>query len=142
MNKEFLGVIVLFLILSCGGQGQSNSFVTEDKQVDQPKADALVNAFNTPFSSLTPDLTLKYDYRDYYSALVGLVATEGSVYSSIVTAQQTATHNLSDSRDAIMGVSSNEELTNMIKYQNAYNAASRYITTCNDMLDRLLSSLG
>ena len=117
-------------------------FVTEDKQVDHAKADALVEAFNTSFSSLTPDLTIKYDYRDFYAALVGQVATEGSVYSSIVAAQQVATHNLSDSRDAIMGVSSNEELTNMIKYQNAYNAASRYITACNDMLDRLLSSLG
>ena len=119
-----------------------NSFMTDQGEVDHAKADRLADAFNTPFSSLSPDLTIKYDYRDYYSALVGLVATEGSVYSSIVTAQQTATHNLSDSRDAIMGVSSNEELTNMIKYQNAYNAASRYITTCNDMLDRLLSSLG
>ncbi len=117
-------------------------FVSEDKQVDHAKADALVNAFNTPFSTLTPDLTIQYDYRDFYAAIVGQVATEGSVYSSIVSAQQTATHNLSDSRDAIMGVSSNEELTNMIKYQNAYNAASRYITTCNDMLDRLLSSVG
>ncbi len=118
-----------------------NSFVTEDKRVDQPKADALVEAFNTQFSTLSPDLTTKYDYRDYYSALVGQVATEGSVYSSIVEAQQVATHNLGDSRDAIMGVSSNEELTNMIKYQNAYNAASRYITACNDMLENLLSNL-
>ncbi len=118
-----------------------NSFVTEDKQVDQPKADALVDAFNFKFSSLNPDLTTTYDYRDYYAALVGQVATEGSVYSSIVTAQQVATHNLSDSRDAIMGVSSNEELTNMIKYQNAYNAASRYITACNDMLENLLQSV-
>ncbi len=116
-------------------------FVSEDKQVDHAKADALVNAFNTPFSTLTPDLTIQYDYRDFYAAIVGQVATEGSVYSSIVSAQQTATHNLSDSRDAIMGVSSNEELTNMIKYQNAYNAASRYITTCNDMLENLLSNL-
>ncbi|MBR1450549.1 MAG: flagellar hook-associated protein FlgK, partial [Lachnospiraceae bacterium] len=87
------------------------------------------------------DLTQEYDYRDYYAALVGQVATEGSVYTSIVTAQQVATHQLSDSRDAIMGVSSNEELTNMIKYQNAYNAASRYITACNDMLERLLDSV-
>ncbi len=118
-----------------------NGFVTEDNQVDHAKADALVEAFNTPFSSLTPELTTKYDYRDFYSALVGQVATEGSVYGSIVSAQQVAVHNLSDSRDAIMGVSSNEELTNMIKYQNAYNAASRYITACNDMLERLLDSV-
>lgn len=118
-----------------------NGFVTEDKQVDQAKADALADAFTVKFSSISPDLTQTYDYRDYYAALVGQVATEGSVYSSIVSAQQVATHQLSDSRDAIMGVSSNEELTNMIKYQNAYNAASRYITACNDMLERLLDSV-
>lgn len=117
-------------------------FLTDQGEVDHVKADRLADAFTTSFSSLSPDLTTQYDYRDYYSALVGQLATEGSVYSSIVSAQQVATHNLSDSRDQIMGVSSNEELTNMIKYQNAYNAASRYITTCNDMLDRLLSSLG
>ncbi|MCR5673132.1 MAG: flagellar hook-associated protein FlgK [Lachnospiraceae bacterium] len=119
-----------------------NGFITQQQEVDHAKADKLVEAFNTAFSSLSPDLTTEYNFRDFYSALVGQVATEGSVYSSIVTAQQVAVHNLSDSRDAIMGVSSNEELTNMIKYQNAYNAASRYITACNDMLDRLLSSLG
>lgn len=118
-----------------------NSFMTDQQEVDHAKADALVEAFNTSFSTLSPDLTTKYDYRDYYSALVGQVATEGSVYSSIVEAQQVATHNLLDSRDAIMGVSSNEELTNMIKYQNAYNAASRYITACNDMLENLIQNL-
>lgn len=118
-----------------------NSFLTDQKEVDHAKADALVDAFNKPFSTLTPDLATEYDYRDFYSALVGQIATEGSVYDSIVTAQQVAVHNLSDSRDSIMGVSSNEELTNMIKYQNAYNAASRYITACNDMLESLIEHL-
>ena len=118
-----------------------NSFMTDQNEVDHAKADLLAKTFNEPFSELAPGLTTKYDYRDYYSALVGQVATEGSVYDSIVNAQQVAVHNLSDSRDAIMGVSSNEELTNMIKYQNAYNAASRYITACNDMLENLLSNL-
>ncbi len=116
-------------------------FMTNQGEVDHAKADRLAEAFMTDFSTLSPDLTTKYGYRDYYSALVGQVATEGSVYSSIVTAQQVATHNLGDSRDAIMGVSSNEELTNMIKYQNAYNAASRYITACNDMLENLIQNL-
>jgi len=118
------------------------SFITDQGEVDHAKADMLADAFTTSFSTLTPDLTTRYDYRDYYSALVGQVATEGSVYAAVVSAQQVATHNLSDSRDSIMGVSSSEELTNMIKYQNAYNAASRYITACNDMLEKLLSSLG
>ncbi len=126
---------------SAGTAKDEPGFMTIQGEVDHAKADALVDAFNTNFSTLSPDLTTTYNYRDYYSALVGQVAIEGSVYSSIVEAQQVATHNLNDSRDAIMGVSSNEELTNMIKYQNAYNAASRYITACNDLLENLIQNL-
>ena len=126
---------------SVGTAKDEPGFMTIQGEVDHAKADALVDAFNTNFSTLSPDLTTTYNYRDYYSALVGQVAIEGSVYSSIVEAQQVATHNLNDSRDAIMGVSSNEELTNMIKYQNAYNAASRYITACNDLLENLIQNL-
>ena len=36
-------------------------------------------------------------------------------------------------------VSTDEELTNMIKYQNAYNAASRYINVITTMIDTLLN---
>ena len=44
-------------------------------------------------------------------------------------------------REQIMGVSSDEEMTNMVKFQNAYNAASRYINVVNEMLAHLLNSL-
>ena len=118
-----------------------DGFVTKDKMVDQEMADALIDAFTNTFSSLNPSLELEYNYRDYYSAMVGQVATTGSVYQSIMTAQDEAVGQLEDSRQMIMGVSTNEELTNMIKYQNAYNAASRYINACNDMLENLLRSL-
>ena len=120
----------------------AGGFVTEDKQVDQAKADALVDAFTGTFSTLNPNLTTSYNYQDYYAAMVGEVATTGSVYQSIVEAQEKAAQQLEDSRQMVAGTSSNEELTNMIKYQNAYNAASRYITVCNDMLEHLLSKLG
>lgn len=39
----------------------------------------------------------------------------------------------------MIGVSSDEELEHMIMYQNAYNAASRYINVINSMLDTLLN---
>ena len=119
----------------------ANGFMTEDRKVDSTKADAMADAFTNTFSSLNPNLMQEYNYQDYYAAMVGQVATTGSVYSSIVSAQQIAAQRLYDSRDSIIGVSSNEELTNMIKYQNAYNASSRFINACNDMLEDLLSKL-
>ena len=39
-------------------------------------------------------------------------------------------------------VSSDEELEKMIKFQQAYNAASRYINVVSDMLESLIVSLG
>ena len=40
------------------------------------------------------------------------------------------------------GVSSDEELEKMIKYQQAYNAASRYVNVVSEMLEHLVTSLG
>ena len=37
---------------------------------------------------------------------------------------------------------SDEELEKMIKFQQAYNAASRYINVVSDMLESLIVSLG
>ncbi len=79
---------------------------------------------------------------DYYNSLVGQVANSGDVYDSI-TDQQTATVNaIRDARDQIVSVSSDEELEFMIKFQNAYNAASRYINVVSEMLEHIVSTLG
>ena len=48
---------------------------------------------------------------------------------------------ISDAREQIVGVSSDEEMSNMVMYQNAYNAASRYINVVNTMLGDLLDKL-
>ena len=44
-------------------------------------------------------------------------------------------------RQEVVGVSDSDELTQMIRYQNAYNASSRYINTINSMLDTLINSM-
>ena len=45
-------------------------------------------------------------------------------------------------RQSISGVSLDEEMTNLIKYQHAYNGASRVITTMDDALDVLINRTG
>lgn len=52
------------------------------------------------------------------------------------------TNALLDSRDAVSGVSSNEEGINMLTYQNWYSASSRMMTTLDDCLDKLINSTG
>jgi len=45
---------------------------------------------------------------------------------------------LANRRDAVSGVSLDEEVANMIKFQRAYEAAARLITTADAMMQILL----
>ena len=49
---------------------------------------------------------------------------------------------LDDNRLNFMGVSSDEELANLVKYQQAFNAAAKYYTAIDDMLEFLIERLG
>ena len=45
-------------------------------------------------------------------------------------------------RMEVTSVSENEELTNMIKFQHAYNASARMITTVDEMIDVIINRMG
>lgn len=79
------------------------------------------------------------NFSDYYKALVSDVANTGKVYQSMMENQEALTDTLDDGRQEVMGVSSDEELSNMIKYQQAYNASSRYINVITTMIDTVLN---
>ena len=46
------------------------------------------------------------------------------------------------SKESIQGVSLDEEMTNMVKFQQAYDAAARVITTMDQALDTVISGMG
>ena len=45
-------------------------------------------------------------------------------------------------RTSVSGVSLDEEMTNLIRYNHAYNGASRVITAMDDILDKLINGTG
>lgn len=48
---------------------------------------------------------------------------------------------LSRSRESVAGVSLDEETANLIKYQHAYQAAARVMTTIDEMLEVLIREM-
>jgi flagellar hook-associated protein 1 FlgK len=42
-------------------------------------------------------------------------------------------------RDSVSGVSVDEEMTNMMKYQKAFEASARLVTTVSEMLDSVIN---
>ena len=67
---------------------------------------------------------------------------KGSYSKSIYENQENTVESTLNARNQVIDVSSDEELSNMIRFQNAYNASSRYINTISQMLEHLLSTLG
>ncbi|MFS0559821.1 flagellar hook-associated protein FlgK [Terribacillus sp. 179-K 1B1 HS] len=45
-------------------------------------------------------------------------------------------------RQSVSSVSLDEEMTNMIKFQHAYNAAARSMTAVDEMLDKIINNMG
>lgn len=112
-----------------------------DGKEDYQTAAKLAEAFQTDELHLNPNIRMKTNFADYYSDLVSQVANTGSALYKICETQAGTVEATCYAREQIMGVSSDEEMTNMIKFQNAYNAASRYINVVNEMLAHLLNSL-
>ena len=74
--------------------------------------------------------------------MIGELGTYGDVFDSNATNLQQSLLTVDNQRQNVIGVSSDEELTYMIKYQNAYNASSRFINVINEMIEHLITQLG
>ena len=113
-----------------------------DDKADQDTANKLKEVFTTESYTLNPNVETKTNLVNYYDNLVSQVANTGSVMRGISENQQLTVDNTAAAREQIVGVSSDEELSNMIMFQNAYNAASRYINVISEMLEHVIATLG
>ena len=117
-------------------------FMLDDGSEDQDTADALKALFEDSAYTLNPNVAKKNTFSEYYSDLISQVGNSGKVYKSILSTQQSTVSEIENGRQRIMGVSQDDELTNMIKFQNAYNASSRYINVISEMLEHIINTLG
>ncbi len=120
----------------------SMDFILEDGSVDVETAEKLKDAFTEEIYTLNPEVKKTTSFLDYYNDLVSQVANSGYVYRSIFTNQENTVEATENARQQIIGVSSDEELSNMIKFQNAFNASSRYVNAISEMLAHLINTLG
>lgn len=117
-------------------------FKRPDDSIDYETAELLKAAFEDAKYTLNPETTNGMNVSNFYSAIVAHVANDGAVYKSIRDNEQITVDSTESARQQIVGVSTDEELSNMIRFQNAYNASSRYINVVSQMLEHLLATLG
>ncbi len=77
-----------------------------------------------------------------YVSQVARVGADSASAKTDVKNQDSIAAQLQSQQSSISGVSLDEELTKLIQYQRSYQVASRFITTIDDTLDRLINGLG
>jgi flagellar hook-associated protein 1 FlgK len=117
-------------------------FTNAQGKEDMARSQALLDVWTADFASLNPESYAVGDFTTFYNNFTGEFATVGKVLYNFVSQQQTMISSYDDQRQQTEGVSSDEELQKMIKYQQSYNAASRYINVVSEMLEHLVTSLG
>ncbi|MDK2807600.1 MAG: flagellar hook-associated protein 1 [Clostridiales bacterium] len=109
---------------------------------NQTVCDALTDAWDKEELTLNPNTLTKNNFQDYYSAMTINIAYKGSTFKSKAENQSDMVESINNQRQETAGVSSDDELTNLIRFQHAYNASSRYINVIDKMLEHVIERLG
>jgi flagellar hook-associated protein 1 FlgK len=117
-------------------------FITKDGQSDYDTTGKLKTLFDDPIHTLNPNVQTRVKLVHYYNAMISQVANSASVSHAIGENQKMTVNELQQAREQVLGVSSDEELSNMIMFQNAFNASSRYINVISEMLEHIIVRLG
>ncbi|NLI78328.1 MAG: flagellar hook-associated protein FlgK [Candidatus Riflebacteria bacterium] len=83
----------------------------------------------------------KDSFNEFYGEIVTQVAVESQTYERQYTYTSDLMTQLDSSRQSLSGVSLDEELTNLLKFQHAYNAAAKAISTVDAMLDKIINGM-
>ncbi len=78
----------------------------------------------------------------YFRSVVGQLGVQAAEATRMQANQQIIVEQVDSRRQSVSGVSLDEEMSNMIKFQHAYNAAARNMTMIDEMLDKVINGMG
>ncbi|SFG78532.1 flagellar hook-associated protein 1 FlgK [Lachnospiraceae bacterium C7] len=113
----------------------------KDGAVDRRLSENLANAWDIKDMTIGEDDTTPCNINGFFDKLVVRVGNRGSTYQKAGETLTNSSAALDKKRQETIGVSSDEELTKLIKYQSAYNASSRFITVISEMTELIVSGL-
>jgi flagellar hook-associated protein 1 FlgK len=109
----------------------------------QELADLRKKSFSE-YSSLSADEKAKLSgsLDSYYSGIIGRLGVDSQSAKKDLKNSLILADSVEQNRQSVSAVSLDEEMTNMIKFQHAYNASARNITVVDEMLDKIINGMG
>ncbi|MDV2886288.1 flagellar hook-associated protein FlgK [Alkalihalophilus pseudofirmus] len=80
--------------------------------------------------------------KSFYQSVIGEMAVKTQEAGRMLGSSEGLRGNVEFQRQSVSNVSLDEEMTMMIQFQHAYNAAARNITMVDEMLDRIINGMG
>jgi flagellar hook-associated protein 1 len=77
-----------------------------------------------------------------YGTLVAQIGVDVNAANNAESISQTLADAVDKRRQSVSGVSLDEEMTNLVRFQRGYQASARAMTTLDDMLDTLINRTG
>nr|WP_304216810.1 flagellar hook-associated protein FlgK [Fredinandcohnia onubensis] len=102
----------------------------------------LANVKNADFGKLAGFPITAGSIQSFYESLIGSMGVDSQEAIRMADNSAVLKDSVENRRQSVSAVSLDEEMTNMIKFQHAYNGSARMITVLDEMLDRIINGLG
>lgn len=80
--------------------------------------------------------------QSFYQSLIGKLGVDGEQANRLAETTAVKQLTIANNRASVSSVSLDEEMTNMIIFQQAYNASARMITVVDETLDKIINGMG
>lgn len=92
-------------------------------------------------TGLTPPVDAT-SFGDYYGSAIAEIGVDVQQANRMKEGQDVLVTHMSNQRESLSGVSLDEEMTNLVKFQKSYSAAARIVTIMDEMLDTIVNRMG
>lgn len=82
------------------------------------------------------------NFRNYYEGVIGGMAVLSQEAVRLTQNSSALRESVETRRQSVSAVSLDEEMTNMIQFQHAYNASARMISLTDELLDKIINGMG
>jgi flagellar hook-associated protein 1 FlgK len=79
---------------------------------------------------------------DFYDSLVSTAGLQAKEATTTAANYELLVQQINNARQSVEGVNLDEEMTNLVKYQHAYDASARVITAMDQALDTVIGAMG
>jgi flagellar hook-associated protein 1 FlgK len=104
---------------------------------DDSNAIAIANLKHKLTMGTGPDIT----FDDFYHSLINEVGSEVVELGAYYNHQSDMVAYLDNYRESVSGVSLDEEMVNLVKFQSAYDASAKLISTTDELIQTVLNMI-